>query len=300
MIDAPSSTWFTSSPHWNWLIVVYFILGALAGGVYFLSAMIDLTGRDRRLARLGYYMTLPLLLVIGGVLIVDLYRPDRFWHLFVEIHTLRPMFKWWVPMSVGAWSVLIFGFFSLLSCLAALFEHRDWRWRFPRRLRPPGVLGMLVTVPGAIMALVVTGYTGVMLSVLNRPVWSDTPLFGLLFLVSAVTMAAALLALVGRWIHGDSPVVAALNRIWIWLLLVQIVVWIALFVTLGPAVRGWLNVWGVVLAIGIAIGTVLPLLAARFRTARGIGGLPAAAVLVLAGGFMVRTAIVFVPEAIAP
>jgi formate-dependent nitrite reductase membrane component NrfD len=159
---------------------------------------------------------------------------------------------------------------------------------------------MLVAVPGATVALIVTGYTGVMLSVLNRPVWSNTPLFGLLFLVSAVTMAAALLALANRWVHKDTPVVTALHRIWIRLLLLQIVVWIALFVTLGPAVRGWLNAWGVVLAVGIAIGTVLPLLMARRRTAGGLASLPAAAALVLAGGFMVRTAIVFVPEAIAP
>jgi formate-dependent nitrite reductase membrane component NrfD len=84
-----------------------------------------------------------------------------------------------------------------------------------------------------------------------------------------------------------------------WLLIVQIFVWIALFISLGQAARGWLNVWGVVLAIGIAIGTVLPLLAAP-RTAKGLRAMPAAAALVLAGGFMVRMAIVFVPEAIAP
>jgi protein NrfD len=300
MIDAPSSTWFTASPHWQWLIVVYFILGALAGGTYFLSAMIDLTGRDRRLARLGYYITLPLMLVIGVVLIVDLSRPDRFWHLLIENHTLRPLFKWWVPMSMGSWGVLLLGFFALLSCLAAFAEHRRPHWRFAQRLRPPGILGVLVAAPGALVALHITGYTGVMLSVLNRPVWSDTPLFGLLFIVSAVTMAAALLALAARWLHWDSPDVAALHRIWVWLLLVQIVVWIALFVSLGAAARGWLNVWGVVLAVGIVIGIVLPLLAARGRTARGFGSLPAAAALVLAGGFMVRTAIVFVQEAIAP
>ena len=75
---------------------------------------------------------------------------------------------------------------------------------------------------------------------------------------------------------------------------------VGLFVTLGTAVRGWLNAWGVVLAVGIAIGTVLPLLMARRHTAGGLASLPAAAALVLAGGFMVRTAIVFVPEAIAP
>jgi formate-dependent nitrite reductase membrane component NrfD len=302
MIDAPSSTWFTASPHWHWLIVLYFVLGALAGGTYFLSAMIDLTGRenDRRLARLGYTITLPLLLVIGVVLIVDLGRPDRFWHLLIENHTLRPMFKVWVPMSTGSWAVPLFSFFALLSFVAAFAEHRRPHWRFARRLRPPGIPGVLVAVPGALLALHVSGYTGVMLSVLNRPVWSDTSLFGMLFIVSAVTMSAALLVLGARWLRWQSPAVAALHRIWVWLLVVQILVLIALFVSLGPAVRGWLNVWGIVLAIGIAIGIVLPLIAARYRGPLGEGGLPVAAALVLAGGFIVRTAIVFVPEAIAP
>ncbi|MBL0420615.1 polysulfide reductase NrfD [Ramlibacter sp. AW1] len=303
MVGAPSSTWFTASPHWHWLIVLYFILGALAGGTYFLSAMIDLTRReaDRRLARLGYYITLPLLLVIGVVLIVDLARPDRFWHLLVANHTLRPMFKWWVPMSTGSWAVPLLGFFSLLSFVASFAEHRRPDWRTARRLRPPGWLGVLVAVPGALVALYVTGYTGVMLSVLNRPVWSDTPLFGLLFVVSAVTMSAALLTLGARWLRWQSPAVAALHRIWVWLLVVQVAVLVALFVSLGPAARGWLNVWGVVLALGIAIGIVLPLLAAmRRRGSRAEAGLPLAAALVLAGGFMVRAAVVFVPEANTP
>jgi protein NrfD len=302
MIDAPSSTWFTASPHWHWLIVVYFVLGALAGGLYFLSAMIDLTGRDddRRLARLGYYVTLPLLLVIGVVLIVDLARPDRFWHLLVGNHTLRPMFKHWVPMSTGSWAVPLLGVFALLSFVAAFAEHRRPHWRAASRLRAPGLVGTLVAVPGALVALHVTGYTGVMLSVLNRPVWSDTPLFGLLFIVSAVTMAAALLALGARWQRWRSPAVAALDRIWAWLLVVQIPVLVALLVSLGPAVRGWLNVWGIVLAIGIGIGILLPLVAVRRRGRLDAGGLPVAAALVLAGGVLVRAAIVFVPEVNAP
>jgi protein NrfD len=302
MIDAPSSTWFTASPHWHWLIVLYFILGALAGGTYFLSAMIDLVGRasDRRLARLGYLITLPIMLVIGVVLIVDLSRPDRFWHLLIANHLFEPMFKWWVPMSTGSWAVPLFSFFALLSFVAALAQQRQWDWRWTQRLRPPGLLGLLVAVPGALLALHVMGYTGVMLSVLNRPVWSDTPLFGLLFVVSAVTMAAALLALVASLLGWLSPGVTALQRIWVWLAWVQVLVFIALFVTLGPAARGWLNIWGVVLALGIAIGIVLPLLAARRKDSLAPGGLPMSAALVLAGGFLVRTAVVFVPEAIAP
>lgn len=302
MIDAPSSTWFSASPHWHWLIVLYFVLGALAGGTYFLSAMIDFAGRDsdRRLARLGYYITLPLLLVIGVVLIVDLARPDRFWHLFIENHTLQPIFKWWVPMSTGVWAMPLFGFCALLSFLAAYAEDRRPHWRFVRRLRPPGVMGTFVAVPGALVALHIAGYTGVMLSVLNRPVWSDTPLIGLLFIVSAVTMSSALLSLGARLLDWQNAAAAALHRIGVWLLAVQILVFIALFVSLGPAARGWLNFWGIVLAAGIAIGIVLPLLASRTSAWIGASALPIAAVLVIVGGVLVRAAIVFVPEAVAP
>jgi protein NrfD len=303
MMDAPSSTWFTASPHWHWLIVVYFVLGALAGGTYFLSAMIDLAGRDsdRRLARLGYFFTLPVLLVIGVVLIVDLSRPDRFWHLLVANHTWQPMFKYWVPMSTGSWAVPLLGFFALLSFVAAFAEHRRPHWRLARRLRPQGIVGTVVAILGALVALHVTGYTGLMLSVLNRPVWSDTPLFGMLFLVSAVTMAAALMVLGAHGLRWLSPAVAALHRIWVGLLVAQVAVWVALFVSLGPAVRGWLNIWGLVLAVGIVIGIVLPLLAGlRRRGPLGAGALHVAAAMVLVGGVIMRTAVVFVPEAVAP
>ena len=157
-----------------------------------------------------------------------------------------------------------------------------------------------MAIPGALVALHVTGYTGVMISVLNRPVWSDTPLFGLLFLVSAVTMAAALLGLGASLLKWQSPGVAALQRIWVWLAGVQVLVFIALLITLGPAAGGWLNVWGLVLALGIAIGIVLPLLGGLRRRHSRLGSLPLAATLVLVGGVLVRTAVVFVPEAIAP
>lgn len=302
MIDAPSSTWFTAAPHWEWLIVTHFVLSALAGGTYFLSAMMDLAGHrgDRRLPRLGYLLTLPLLLVIGVVLIVDLSRPDRFWHLFIANHTLTPMFKYWVPMSIGAWSVAAFGFFALLSFVAAFAEQRHPESTLARRLRPPGWLGTLVAVPGAFFALVVTGYTGIMISVLNRPIWSDTPLFGMLFLVSAVTMGAALLVLAARWLDWLSPAVLSLQRILAWLLGVQVLVLVALFIWLGPAARGWLNLWGVVLAFGVAVGIVLPLIAALRRRPPGDRGLSVAAAMVLVGGALVRTAIVFVPNVNAP
>jgi formate-dependent nitrite reductase membrane component NrfD len=40
----PPSTLFTAPPGWHWLIAWYFFVGGLAGGCYFLAALIDFVG----------------------------------------------------------------------------------------------------------------------------------------------------------------------------------------------------------------------------------------------------------------
>ena len=109
MNPAPSSTFFTTAPHWEWLIVLYFFFGGLAGGCYFLAMLIDLVGgpEDRPVARLGYYVAFPLVVVCGFLLIADLSRPLRFWHMMIERNTYGPMFKYWSPMSVGSWALRV-------------------------------------------------------------------------------------------------------------------------------------------------------------------------------------------------
>jgi protein NrfD len=299
MLAAPSNTWFAATPEWGWLIVTYFSLGALAGGAYFLAAVIDLFGRreDRPLARTGYLIALPLLVIVGIVLILDLSRPLRFWHLLVEIHTWRPMFKWWSPISVGTWAVLVFGFFSLLSFIGALADTRGWP--LARRLRTPGALGAVITAVGALFALFVAGYTGVLLAVTNAPIWADTPLLGMLFIVSAIAIAAAALILLAGSSRRTLPGVAGLQRTYAWVLALQLLVLIAVFVTLGPVLQAWLNAWGLVLLVGgIFLGTIVPLLLYTKRGWLGRYNMVTAAVLVLAGGVILRIVIVYSPQVI--
>ncbi len=107
MTGVPSSTWFSAAPHWEWFIALYFFLGGLAGGSYFLSALIDLFGsrEHRPLAHLGYYVAFPCLALSGLLLAVDLGRPLRAWHMFIQSNTYRPMFKYWSPMSIGSWAL---------------------------------------------------------------------------------------------------------------------------------------------------------------------------------------------------
>jgi formate-dependent nitrite reductase membrane component NrfD len=293
---APSSTFFTSSPEWHWLIIWYFFVGGLAGGCFFLAVLIDFVGRpgDRALARLGYYVAFPAVVLSGLLLTVDLNRPERFWHMLLQSHTLRPMFKPYSPMSLGSWALLAFGGISLLALLAALAEDGRLRWRGLVRLRPPGVLGSVLAVAGGLLAFFVAGYTGVLLAVTNRPIWSDTTLLGVNFLISAASTSAALLILLAQRRYR-SPGLAALERFDALVLGLELVAIVALVLSLGSVARAWLNVWGVALLLMALVGIVLPL-AMQWRAPRP-GRQTAAAVLVLIGGFVFRVVIVLSSDA---
>ena len=160
-----------------------------------LATLIDLCGapEDEPLARMGYYVAFVALLPCPLLLIADLNRPERFWHMLFASETLRPIIKWWSPMSVGAWALLVFGFFSFLSFLAVLIEDgRLRRWPALARLRPPGILGAIVVVLGGVLGLFIAGYTGILLAVTNRPIWADTHLLGLLFVGLSLNLARIL------------------------------------------------------------------------------------------------------------
>ena len=293
MNGIPSSTFFSAPPEWGWLIVFYFFFGGLAGGCYFLASLIDLVGRpeDRPLARLGYYIAFPCVIVSALLLILDLTRPLRFWHMLIESNTFRPMFKFWSPMSVGAWALLIFGIIAFISFLAALVEDNQLAWAAGRKFRPPGMLSKVIAVVGGLFGFYVAGYTGVLLAVTNRPIWSDTPLLGMLFVVSAASISAALMVLLARKSGSTMPGVSALHRIDAWVVTLEFIVLLALIVSLGPVARGWLNAWGVLLFIGvILIGMLIPLWL-YWRGART--NMTTMALLVLLGGFVLRFVIVF-------
>jgi formate-dependent nitrite reductase membrane component NrfD len=306
MNGAPSSTWFSASPDWGWFIVLYFFLGGLAGGCYFLGALIDLFGRpeDRPLARLGYYVAFPCVALSGVLLTADLGRPLRFWHMMIESNTYRPMFKYWSPMSIGAWALLVFGLFSLLSFLGALAEDEPsalrtigTRWPIVRRLRAPSGLGRVIAVIGAIFGLYIAGYIGVLLAVTNRPIWSDTPLLGMLFVVSATSTSAALITLLAHRSGWTPPGLANLSRMENWVIALELLVLVAVMVSLGPVLRAWLNAWGLLLLIVIILGMVAPLIHA-WRNRRLREWSMTTAVLVLVAGFLLRVIIVFSAESV--
>jgi len=297
--DFPSDTFYTVSPHWGWLIVLYFFAGGIAGGSSFLAGMLDLFGRreDRPIAHLGHVVAIPLIALSGVLLIVDLSRPERFWHMLLQNHTFLPMFKWYSPISFGAWIVGVYSLFAALAFAGVLAE----RGILPRGLRVlrMGGVGTLVSALTALLGLFLAGYTGVLLAATNRPLWSDTPLLGLLFLLSGISAAAAVLILLG-WRRAHPGSVEWLSRMDAYSSGLELLVLALVLVSLGAVVREVLgNGWGVALAIGtVLLGILVPLVLHARPRLLGRLTIPSAAVLVLVGGFVLRMVIVMSSESV--
>jgi protein NrfD len=292
-------TFFTATPHWTWWILLYFFIGGMAGTAFLLGALLDWQSRQSSVVsptvRNGYYLAFIGVCLSGLVLSIDLTRPLRFWHMLIQNHTGKPMFKAWEPMSVGSWALAVFGLFSFLATLSVLGSDLP-RVRLlqspPVRWLRSAVPWTIITLLGTFAGLFVAGYTGVLLAVTNRPVWADSHLLGLLFLVSGTSSGASALVLLALRRRVAEPGTVG----WlIWfdcnVLRLELVVLIAFLISLGSIARVYLSWWGVVLLLGVVgLGIILPLREERraIHTPRQVAR---TAALVLLGGFLLRMAV---------
>ena len=166
-------------PHWEMMIVWYFFLGGIAGGAYFTAAIADNFGsaRDRAVARVGYLISLPLVAACGILLIADLGVPTRFLNMIAN-------FKFWDPMSIGAWAVGVFGLFAFVSSVLSLSSSESH-----------AALRRKIGLIGIFFGFFLASYTGVLLSNTALPFWSDARLMGALFLASGASTGMAAVSL---------------------------------------------------------------------------------------------------------
>ncbi len=291
-----SDTFFSGAPHWSWFIIPYFFVGGLAGGAYFLSALLDWFGRpeDRPVVRTGYDVAAGGAILSGLLLTIDLGRPLRFWHMLFQSENFPAiMFKGWSPISFGAWAILLFGLFSVLSALGARAEAGQLQNPALRAVGGfvRGGVAKLVAGVGGLLGLFIAGYTGILLSVTNRPIWADSPWLGALFIASGMSTGAATLILL-------SPGRGATERSLGWLswfdaraLVAELLVLVLFLASLGSVNRVWVSFWGLVLLVGVIGFGILAPLRMHARPAQ-------AARLVLLGGFLLRIATMLASEGI--
>lgn len=193
---------YVIEPHWaNWMLTLEMFIAGVAAGTFFFIALANLFGdkEDREVAaRLGF-IPLPLMLVVGLLLIVDLGQPLRFLNLIfthpAAAERAGPlMFNANSPMNWGTYVILVFGALTLIPFLDAL--------RHTGRLRVAGGLvetlahnpiGMAVC---ALFALATGSYSGVLVNTTNQPVWSDTYILGGLYTVFSALSGFAVAGIV--------------------------------------------------------------------------------------------------------
>src|SRR5213593_3087275 len=298
-IELMSDTFFSGAPHWAWLIILYFFVGGLAGGAYFLAAVLDWFGKpeDRPVIRTGYDLAAWGAILNCVLLTIDLGRPLRFCHMLFQSENFPVvMFKAWSPISFGAWAILLFGLFSVLSALGARAEEGRLQTRALRAVGGVvrGGLAKLVSGVGGLLGFFVAGYTGILLSVTNRPIWADSPWLGALFVASGASTGAAALILLAPARGATEQSLARLSAFDTKALVVELLVLVLFVASLGSVNRVWIGFWGLVLLVGVVgLGIVAPL---RLHAQRR--PLASAAKLVLVGGFLLRLATMLASEGI--
>ncbi|HVA23032.1 MAG TPA: NrfD/PsrC family molybdoenzyme membrane anchor subunit [Chloroflexota bacterium] len=273
--DAPASYYglpVLKRPHWKWEIVLYFWIGGIAAGAYVIAAIADLFGgdEDRRTAKAGRLIALPLMVAAPALLIKDLGRPEKFFNM-LRILKIKS------PMSAGTWGLTALGAFTSLSALLEWLPFRTVR--------------RCVALAGAPFGLFVSGYTGVLISATAIPIWfKNRLLWGPTFLASAfstgIAAIQAALALSGKpsdkLHHADTLALAA-----------EAALLGASLVRLGdtgkPLTSGRWSSLFVPGALGLGVG--LPLLLSLVRGGRGLAVLRSLCVLL--GGLALRASVVY-------
>ena len=296
---------FRANPvEWGWLVYLEMFVAGVAAGAYATAALLEANGRGRSpVARTAHLLAFPLISVAGLLLLVDLGRPERFWHMIIASEVFTPIIKPWSPISLGVWLLLVFGFWTFVSFVDALVARNRltlWGWRADRTLHGSPV-GLVWSLIGAVLAFFLGSYSGVLLNVTNFPGWGHSIMIGAMFVATAlVTGMAAVLLIEALRRQTDWGDVAGVERATVVLVAWQLLLVLAFVITLGRAGLPVFFTGGslVAILIAVALGIVVPLiLGAPIANPRVHAGRVALfAALILVGGFLLRAAVVMGPQ----
>ncbi len=179
-------------PVWGWEIATYFFLGGVSAGAYLLARMAERFGGGREVTRVGAAVAVGAAVPCAPLLIKDLGDPKRFHHM---LRVWKPQ----SPMNLGAWTLTAYTGTAFLALL------REWLRGADESERPEwgrvadGLVVAVTDAAGVPLALLLAGYTGVLLSATATPAWAKNPWLGPLFSASAISTGAAAISLALEW-----------------------------------------------------------------------------------------------------
>ena len=282
---------------WTWEVAMYLFMGGLTAGIMFFAAMMTVRDKEHvapfaatRLALLG-----PIALSLGmTTLFLDLEHK-----LFV--YRFYTSFQISSPMSWGAWILIVVYPISVLQILSTFRSGYSLPASFLDKLAPARLLmdwceRNRITIAYAVIpfAVALGIYTGILLSAFGaRPFWNSGVL-GVLFLVSGLSTAAALVVLIARQ-KSEKELFTGLDFA---LILAEIALIALLLISLASGSGQHIDALKIIMGgpytfefwvLFFSIGLVLPLLLEILEMA-GISKSLAmlAPVLVLVGGYALR------------
>lgn len=282
---------------WTWEVAMYLFMGGLTAGVMVFAASMILLKKDEEapFATTRLALLAPILLSLGmTTLFLDLEHK-----LFV--FRFYTSFQITSPMSWGAWILIVIYPISILQILSTLRSGYPMFGSFVDRVSVGRQILTLceryrreIALAAIPFAIALGIYTGILLSAFGaRPFWNSGVL-GPLFLVSGMSTAAALVALIA--VHRSEK--ELFTRIDLVLIFVELT-FVALFLInlstgSGQQIEALQSVMGgsytfVFWAVFIGMGLLIPMLLELLEI-RGIGKSIAmlAPVLVLIGGYVLR------------
>ena len=285
------------APVWTWEVAAYFFCGGVSAGAFVLSRLAERCGGERHqeLTRAGTAVAVLAALPCAPLLIRDLGDPKRFHHM---LRIWKPQ----SPMNLGSWTLTAYNGFLALAALRELARDGSMKM-VPVKVPSPteGLVLAVTDVMGVPTALLLAGYTGVLLSSTATPVWSRNPWLGPLFSASAMSTGAAAITLAletaAELSAPETPPKKALAKIESTARVAEAVSLAGYLASAGqlaePLTRGKMapHLWGGAVGAGLLVPEILERLPVRGKARRWLK--IAAATLGLAGGFALRWAVLF-------
>ncbi len=282
---------------WGWEVGVYLFLGGLVAGMMIISGYFLVKGRHTentcscfRLPLLGF------ILLTAGMfaLFLDLEYKIHVWRMYATFQIAS-------PMSWGSW-ILILVYPALFANI--LIRPAEWMMKRAPFIRPwsdkissiPAIL-KAVGMTNILLGLMLGIYTGVLLSAFGaRPLWNSSVL-AVLFLVSGMSSAAALVHMIAK--NAEERVLLA--KADVNFLLAELAVILLWIIGLISSTEAHLRAAGLILdgpyaavfwVFVVMIGLVIPAIMQSLAVRHKIHHFTAFPVMVLFGSLMLRLVIV--------
>ena len=283
---------------WGWEIPVYLFLGGVVAGMMVISGYFLFKERHKEeLCSCLYLPRMSLILLSLGMLalFLDLEHKLYAWRLYTTFRVTS-------PMSWGAWILLLVYpalFFNMLIRLPGFLA--NWLPELQRladRVRENSIAVRTIGIVNMLLGGMLWIYTGILLSTLGaRPLWNSS-ILGFLFLVSGLSSSAAFVHLIAKSVYERELLAKADNSFLIIELFILRLFILGLLTATqvhNQAAHLLLNgsfaavFWVFVVGLGIIVPLIIQLLAVNHR----IHHTPAAPILVILGGVILRFVIVY-------